>query len=63
MHPALMIAVMEERDREIARRTKDAWKYPAPERGQSRHARARRRHRSERGRVATAFARSLAFFG
>ena len=59
MHPALMIAVMEERDREIARRTKHAWKraaQPAP-----RHVvrRPARRH----GRVSAAFARTLAFFG
>lgn len=60
MHPALMIAVMEERDREIARRTKDAWKQPAqPAR---RHA-VRRPARRNRGRLSAAFARSLAFFG
>jgi hypothetical protein len=63
MHPALMIAVMEERDREIARRTKDAWKRPAPERPQSSRSRSPRSHRSGRGRVATVLARSLAFFG
>jgi hypothetical protein len=59
MHPALMIAVMEERDREIARRTKDAWKRPSP---QPRRAEARRPQR--RGRLSTAFARTTAtFFG
>jgi hypothetical protein len=59
MHPALMIAVMEERDRELARRTKDAWKRPAP----AGHRRARHRvHRGHRGRLSTAFAR-VAFFG
>ena len=63
MHPALMIAVMEERDREIARRTKDAWKRPAPEGRRSRRARSSRPHGSGRGRIVTAFARSLAFFG
>lgn len=66
MHPALMIAVMEERDREVARRTKDAWKLPAPERKRPSRVHARRhdRHgRRGRGRVATAFARSVAFFG
>jgi hypothetical protein len=59
MHPALMIAVMEERDREIARRTKDAWKRPSP---QPRQVKARRPHR--RGRLSAAFARTTAtFFG
>ena len=61
MHPALMIAVMEERDREVARRTKDAWKRPALA-----HPRATRSSTTRprgRGRVAAAFARSLAFFG
>ena len=59
MHPALMIAVMEERDRELARRTKDAWKQgPPPARRKPRQA-ADRRHR---GRISTAFAR-VAFFG
>jgi len=54
-----MIAVMEERDREIARRTKDAWKRPSP---QPRRAQAAqpRRHR----RLSAAFARTTAaFFG
>jgi hypothetical protein len=60
MHPALMIAVMEERDREIARRTKDAWKRPAQERPRATRSRTRPHGR---GRVASAFARSLAFFG
>jgi hypothetical protein len=64
MHPALMIAVMEERDRELARRTKDAWKRPAPPRKQSGGpGRDRHRNRHGRGRIATAFARSVAFFG
>jgi hypothetical protein len=61
MHPALMIAVMEERDREVARRTKDAWKRPAQQR--PRAARSRTARPRGRGRVASAFARSLAFFG
>jgi hypothetical protein len=60
MHPALMIAVMEERNREIARRTKHAWKRP-------RHAEPRRSARKPaprgRGRLSAAFARSVAFFG
>jgi hypothetical protein len=59
MHPALMIAVMEERDREIARRTKDAWKRPAEPRQAST---APRRIQHGRGRLAAAFGRSLAFF-
>jgi hypothetical protein len=63
MHPALMIAVMEERDREVARRTKDAWKLPAPERKRPSRVHARRHDRRGRGRLATAFARSVAFFG
>jgi hypothetical protein len=58
MHPALMIAVMEERDRELARRTKDAWKRPAPE---PRRAKVRRPRR--RSRLSAAFARTTAFFG
>lgn len=58
MHPALMIAVMEERDRELARRTKDAWKRPAPTARRKRRRAADRRHR---GRISTAFAR-VAFF-
>jgi hypothetical protein len=63
MHPALMIAVMEERDREVARRTKDAWKRPAPQRKRPSRVQAHRRDRRGRGRLATAFARSVAFFG
>lgn len=59
MHPALMIAVMEERDREIARRTKDAWKQPAPSARRSAPRKPARRH----GRVSAAFARTVAFFG
>jgi hypothetical protein len=59
MHPALMIAVMEERDRELARRTKDAWKRPSP---QPRRVTSRRPHRH--GRLSAAFARTTAaFFG
>jgi hypothetical protein len=59
MHPALMIAVMEERDREIARRTKDAWKRPSP---RPRPAAASRPRRPSR--LSTAFARTTAaFFG
>ena len=60
MHPALMIAVMEERDREIARRTKDAWKRPAERRQAS--TVPRRTHEHGRGRLAAAFGRSVAFF-
>ncbi|HKH13197.1 MAG TPA: hypothetical protein VKA47_00930 [Solirubrobacterales bacterium] len=62
MHPALMIAVMEERDREIARRTKDAWKRPVQEPRRRLHRRAAREHQSGRGRLSAAFARSVAFF-
>ena len=58
MHPALMIAVMEERDREIARRTKNAWKRPSPEPRRTQPSRPRRR-----GRLSAAFARTAAFFG
>jgi hypothetical protein len=61
MHPALMIAVMEERDREIARRSKDAWKRPSPEPRRSELTRSRG-HGSARSRLSAAFARSLAFF-
>jgi len=62
MHPALMIAVMEERDREIARRTRHAWKRPAPEPRRSGRPRSARSQRRARGRLSTAFARSVAFF-
>jgi len=58
MHPALMIAVMEERDRELARRTKDAWKRPAPQPRRAEPARPRRL-----GRLSAVFARTAAFFG
>jgi hypothetical protein len=61
MHPALMIAVMEERDREVARRTKDAWKRPAPQPRRMITAR-RHLHWRGRGRLAAAFGRGLAFF-
>jgi len=60
MHPALMIAVMEERDREIARRTKDAWKqHPARS---NRRSTTHRATRGGRSRVSSALAR-VAFFG
>jgi hypothetical protein len=57
MHPALMIAVMEERDREIARRTKDAWKRPSrqPRRAQAHQPRGRSRLSAAFARTATAF--------
>jgi hypothetical protein len=59
MHPALMIAVMEERDRELARRTKDAWKRPSPE-----PRRAELKQPRGRGRLSAAFSRTTAaFFG
>ena len=59
MHPALMIAVMEERDREIAKRTKDAWKRPSP---QPRGTEAKAPRRS--GRLSSALSRTTAaFFG
>lgn len=59
MHPALMIAVMEERDREIARRTKDAWKRPSPQPRRAQAAQPRRQRR-----LSAAFARTTAaFFG
>ncbi len=61
MHPALMIAVMEERDRELARRTKHAWKRPVEQRRPRRKA-APRSHRSGRSRLSAAFGRSIAFF-
>ena len=61
MHPALMIAVMEERDRELARRTKHQWKRPV-EQPRTRRTAAPRSHRSGRGRLSAAFSRSLAFF-
>jgi hypothetical protein len=60
MHPALMIAVMEERDREVARRTKDAWKQPSHP---AHRDRAHKPTRRSRGRLSAAFARTVAFFG
>ena len=57
MHPALMIAVMEERDREIARRTKDAWKRPSP---QPRRAEAQAPRSHGRGRLSAALYRTTA---
>jgi hypothetical protein len=60
MHPALMIAVMEERDREIARRTKHAWKQPR--RAEHRPSTSKPATRSRR-RLSAALARSVAFFG
>ena len=30
MHPALMIVLMAERERELARRTRNAWRRPEP---------------------------------
>jgi acyl-CoA reductase-like NAD-dependent aldehyde dehydrogenase len=58
MHPALLIALMEERERELARRNRHAWKRPpAPKR-----ERLLRRGGSRIRHAATAFARSLAFF-
>jgi len=60
MHPALMIAVMEERDRELRRRTKDAWKQP---RSTAHRPATRKQAHHGRGRLSAAFARSLAFFG
>ena len=60
MHPALMIAVMEERDRELARRNKHAWKRPAPE---PRSGPGSRRSRGQRGRLSAAVARGQALFG
>jgi hypothetical protein len=60
MHPALMIAVMEERDREIARRTKDAWKQPT----HPVHRRATQKTvRRGAGRLSAALARGQAFLG
>ena len=59
MHPALMIAVMEERDRELARRNRHAWKRPAP---RPRHRPTTRSGGRSRGRLSAAFSRSVAFF-
>jgi hypothetical protein len=59
MHPALMIAVMEERDRELARRNKHAWKRPdsQPRRSSS------KRSGGQGGRLSAAVARGQALFG
>jgi hypothetical protein len=64
MHPALMMAVMEERDREIARRSRHAWKHPArePRPRRQRLMALRSRDSAPRRRVSAAFSRSLAFF-
>jgi hypothetical protein len=58
MHPALMMAVMQERDREIARRNRHAWKRPAPTRRRT----AVGSRESGRRRLSAAFSRSLPFF-
>ena len=55
MHPALMIAVMEEHQRELARRTRHARRQPP--------ARAHRRREAPSRRLYGALARGLAFFG
>jgi hypothetical protein len=60
MHPALMIAVMEERDREIARRTKDVWKQPSHPAHRREPRNSARRNRG-RSRLSAAVGR-LAFF-
>jgi hypothetical protein len=62
MHPALMMAVMQERDREIARRNRHAWKRPAPARRRRRHRTAVGSRESGRRRLSAAFSRSLPFF-
>jgi hypothetical protein len=59
MHPALMIAVMEERDRELARRNKHAWKRPAPQASRRRTTRSGGR---SRGRLSAVLARGQALF-
>jgi hypothetical protein len=58
MHPALMIAVMEERDRELARRNQHAWKRPAPQ-----PRRRQPRQGKRRGRLSAVLARGQALFG
>jgi hypothetical protein len=55
-----MIAVMEERDRELARRSKDAWKQAAPP---ARTPRMHKRAPRPRSRLSSALARGVAFFG
>jgi len=58
MHPALIIALMEERERELARRNRHAWKRPANPRPERRV-----RPRATRVRRASAaLARGLGFF-
>jgi hypothetical protein len=59
MHPALMIAVIEERDREVARRSKHAWKQRASTGRPPTVASPRPTAR----RMSAALARSLALFG
>jgi hypothetical protein len=60
MHPALMIAVMEERDREIARLTRNAWKRPTPKPRRSRHRVVLRSVDGAPRRLVGAFSRRLA---
>jgi hypothetical protein len=57
VHPALIIAVMEEHEREMARRTRHAWRHP-----ETRSARTAP-HRPRRVRLSAALARVSAFFG
>lgn len=56
MHPALMLSLMEERERELARRARHAWKRPAPQPGERRpQARSARRLSAALARAATLF--------
>ncbi|HXE99816.1 MAG TPA: hypothetical protein VN458_05690 [Solirubrobacterales bacterium] len=57
MHPALMIALMAERERELARRTRNAWRRPEPG---AVPAAPRRPRRAER--LTSAVARGVARF-
>jgi hypothetical protein len=57
MHPALMIVLMAERERELARRTRNAWRHPEP---QAVPAASHRPHRAQR--LTSAVARGVARF-
>jgi hypothetical protein len=57
MHPALITVLITEHERELVRRTRDAWQQPATRPVRPASRRPRRAHR-----LTTALARGLAFF-
>ena len=57
MHPALITVLIAERDRELTRRTRNAWRRP-----DTRSARSTSRRPRRAQRLTGALARGLAFF-